>query len=477
MSHNFFQKHVIMVNQTAPPALALLQQLWTQTDDFFERQVTSKDAYKVPISLRMPYIFYIGHLSAFAANKLLPEHVRDGMKEKDWHWTFSRGIDPDVEDSRKCHEHPPPPPVWPSWSCILAYRDAVRQSILSLPTSSLSPRPLFMVSEHDAMHFETLHYMYAQQSRIYSQCCHRQHSNSESRLESEGNLNTVIPVEWCLVPEGVAVTGITSMEKKEYIQNPDLHFVWDNELDTIEHKVDQFQVSKYAVTNGEMMAFILCGGYQTKELWTSGDWNWVQKNLMRHPASWECGGNDVQGLLASHVLTANRAHWYDVKHYPVSVSLAEARAYARWRNARLPTELEWVRAAWNNSQMHSDKHDNHRFLPSSDIRSDGPHDVHQVYQKHLQSWTGAVGMIGNGWEFTETLFESFEGFQPMPDYPEYSADFFDGKHFVLRGGSWVTHPRFVRPSFRNFYQARYPYVFSKIRLAKSISSEESELKQ
>ena len=44
------------------------------------------------------------------------------------------------------------------------------------------------------------------------------------------------------------------------------------------------------------------------------------------------------------------------------------------------------------------------------------------------------------------------------------ADFFDGKHFVLRGSSPVTHSALRRDSFRNFYQRSYPYVFAKFRL-------------
>ena len=44
------------------------------------------------------------------------------------------------------------------------------------------------------------------------------------------------------------------------------------------------------------------------------------------------------------------------------------------------------------------------------------------------------------------------------------TDFFDGKHFVLRGASSVTDPAMRRDSFRNFYQKQYPHVFAKFRL-------------
>jgi formylglycine-generating enzyme required for sulfatase activity len=72
-------------------------------------------------------------------------------------------------------------------------------------------------------------------------------------------------------------------------------------------------------------------------------------------------------------------------------------------------------------------------------------------------------LAGNGWEWTATPFAPFPGFQPMPNYRGYSQDFFDGRHFVLLGASWATDEVFLRPSFRNWFQPHYPYVFSKFR--------------
>ena len=69
-----------------------------------------------------------------------------------------------------------------------------------------------------------------------------------------------------------------------------------------------------------------------------------------------------------------------------------------------------------------------------------------------------------GWEHTCTEFAPFPGFEPVKDYKEYSTDFFDGKHYVLKGSSPYTHPAATRASFRNFYQDVYPHVFAKFRL-------------
>ena len=76
---------------------------------------------------------------------------------------------------------------------------------------------------------------------------------------------------------------------------------------------------------------------------------------------------------------------------------------------------------------------------------------------------GVLELVGNGWEWTSTPFAGFDGFAPMASYPRYSADFFDGRHFVLKGASPATPVPLVRRTFRNWFQARYPYVYAKFR--------------
>lgn len=95
------------------------------------------------------------------------------------------------------------------------------------------------------------------------------------------------------------------------------------------------------------------------------------------------------------------------------------------------------------------------------------------------------GHNGGVWEWTSTPLEGYEGFVPSGLYPGYSADFFDGKHFVVVrnpllyditlcnpclwvqiGGSYATIPQIAsRKSFRNWYQASYGYSFIGGRVA------------
>ena len=75
---------------------------------------------------------------------------------------------------------------------------------------------------------------------------------------------------------------------------------------------------------------------------------------------------------------------------------------------------------------------------------------------------GVHDLVGNGWEWTSDVFAPFDGFTPLPSYPEYSADFFDGRHFVMKGASPMTARGLVRPGFRNWFRPRYPYVYADV---------------
>ncbi len=80
---------------------------------------------------------------------------------------------------------------------------------------------------------------------------------------------------------------------------------------------------------------------------------------------------------------------------------------------------------------------------------------------------GIDDLAGNGWEWTNTPFAPFDGFRAMASYPEYSADFFDGHHFVIKGASPATARELLRPSFRNWFRAHYPYVYATFRCVRS----------
>jgi formylglycine-generating enzyme required for sulfatase activity len=86
------------------------------------------------------------------------------------------------------------------------------------------------------------------------------------------------------------------------------------------------------------------------------------------------------------------------------------------------------------------------------------------YPAGASAW-GVHDLVGNGWEWTSTVFDGFAGFQPMASYPQYSADFFDNRNYVLKGASPATCVELIRRSFRNWFRPNYPYLYAKFRCA------------
>ncbi|GKT85541.1 LOW QUALITY PROTEIN: DUF323 domain protein [Colletotrichum tofieldiae] len=101
------------------------------------------------------------------------------------------------------------------------------------------------------------------------------------------------------------------------------------------------------------------------------------------------------------------------------------------------------------------------------------------------------GELGGVWEWTSSPLARHEGFEPMPLYPQYTSDFFDGKHNIVLGGSWATHPRIAgRRSFPllpsgnhlslteqllmkssvNWYQRNYPFAWCGARLVRDANN-------
>ncbi len=152
--------------------------------------------------------------------------------------------------------------------------------------------------------------------------------------------------------------------------------------------------------------------------------------------------------------------------WPVYVSHAEASAYASWAGKSLPSEAEWHRAAYG---VPGGGERDYPWGNEAPDASRGNFDLHRWNPAPVnafprgQSAFGVDGMLGNGWEWTSTTFAPFPGFQPFPFYAGYSANFFDGKHFVMKGGSARTARCMLRRTFRNWFQAQYQYVYAGFR--------------
>jgi ergothioneine biosynthesis protein EgtB len=430
--------------------------VWERTDRLFEL-IGPDGLLQRPIALRHPFIFYVGHLPAFAWNHVCRRLLGRPSFEPRFDEIFDRGIDPDVDDPTQCHAHPEVPDAWPSLDAVLAYRDRVRSEMLaSLDEAADAPptdvmaengRVLLMMLEHEQMHQETLLYMMQRLplSRLTRPALPPAYTFGDA-LRSR-------PIE----VEAGRVTLGADFE--------DLDFGWDNEFPRITLAVPRFLIDSTPVTNGDFLEFVERGGYGRADFWDD-DWHWKETTGLRHPLVWTFrdGAWVYRTLLDELTLTS-------VRDWPVYVSLAEARAFARWRGHRLPTEAEYHRAAygepggserpfpWGDDEP-SSRHGNFHFAHWSPV----PVGSHPA---GASAW-GVHELVGNGWEWTESAFAPFPGFEAyIPGYPGYSADFFDGKHYSLKGASWATDAQLIRRTFRNWYQSRYPYVFAKFRCVRA----------
>jgi iron(II)-dependent oxidoreductase len=426
-----------------------------QTDNLFAL-VKSDALYERPILQRHRIIFYIGHLEAFDWN-LFHERVL-GLRafHPEFDRLFAFGIDP-VGGGMPTDQ----PSDWPS---IGAVRDYVREirAVLdekltqALLDSNFSTCDGFALGtllnvavEHRLMHAETLAYM-----------LHQLPLDRKVRQRESVNLSTP-PVDHrsIEIPAGAVTLGLA---------REDGLFGWDNEYEAHTVNVPAFAIDQYKVTNRQYLEFISAGGYETRAFWGDGgndsdsnneDWNWKSAQGISHPAFWRREGN--QWLY--------RTMFDDVPlplDWPVYVSQAEAKAYARWAGKSLPTEAEWQRASC------STEHGDERAYPQGNenaVEGLGNFDFARWNPVPVNAFPegrsafGVQGMLGNGWEWTATEFAPFPGFEPFSFYRGYSADFFDGKHFVMKGGSARTAACMLRPTFRNWFQAHYQFIYTGFR--------------
>jgi formylglycine-generating enzyme required for sulfatase activity len=296
-----------------------------------------------------------------------------------------------------------PASAWPAIADVHAYNQQARSQLDSAlarpPTPEVKLR-LEVALEHRWMHVETLSYLF--HNLAY---CHKQPGP-----QPHPGAATNTPAPQVPVPAGTATLG----------QHRNGSFGWDNEFDALSVSIPAFTIDKRKVTNGDYLKFVEDGA-APPHFWSMRDNAW-----------------QYRGMFGEVSLPLD---------LPVYVTHAEAAAYAQWRGARLPTEAEWHRAAEGSTPG------------NAGLRHWDPAPVDPA----TASVHGVEDLIGNGWEWTSTEFSPFPGFKPFDFYPGYSANFFDGKHFVLKGASPRTAGCFFRPSFRNWFQPNYPYLYAGFR--------------
>ncbi|MDA3877390.1 MAG: 5-histidylcysteine sulfoxide synthase [Halothiobacillus sp.] len=433
---------------------AEIRRYYHQTSDTFERLfdlLMNDDAFYLrPEPLRHPHIFYFGHTAVFFANKLvlaqlLPDRI-DPLLES----IFAIGVDEMSWDDLNDAHH-----EWPTVSATRAYRRQVRETVdaliqtlpLQLPITWESPFwPILMGIEHERIHLETSSVLVRQTALEHLNPDERHHWPIYPESGS-APINELLPV-----PAGRVRLG----KKDEF-------YGWDNEYGHHEAAIPKFSASRYLVSNGEYLAFVLDRGYETDHWWDEEGLAWRQYRQAMHPIFWIADNAQPQGF-------RYRALAEEIPlplDWPVDVNQLEAAAFCRWlsakneQNLRLPYEDEWYRLA------------EHAAVPGQNEWTDNP-PAANIALSHFASACpvdrfdqGAFyDVVGNVWQWTGTPIYPFEGFKVHPLYDDFTTPTFDGRHNLIKGGSFISTGnealRAARYAFRRhfFQHAGFRYVQS-----------------
>ena len=402
--------------------------------------------------LRHPLVFYLGHTAVFFVNKLIIGKVLSERVNPSYESMFAIGVDEmSWDDLNDAHYN------WPSIPEVRRYRDTVRARIDRL----ISELPLdekgitwdspwwgiVMGIEHERIHLETSSVLIRQlpieqvkQLEFWSIC-----TDSGTAPGNE-----ILPVQG----------GKITMGRDD----SDPLYGWDNEYGSLSVEVASFQASKYLVSNAEFLEFVSSDGYDQQKYWTEEGWAWKNYQRANMPRFWlkDESGNYLLRCMASII----KMPW----NWPVEVNYLEAKAFCNWKTEqtgkaiRLPSEEEWL--LLRDSLVSTDQPDWDKAPGNINL---------EHYSSSCPVDRFAFGdfydVIGNVWQWTETPIYPYPGFKIHPIYDDFTVPTFDGRHNLIKGGSWISTGnealRNSRYAFRrHFYQhAGFRYVESEAPVA------------
>jgi gamma-glutamyl hercynylcysteine S-oxide synthase len=391
------------------------------------RNVSDTDLAKQHDPIMSPLIWDYGHIGNYEELWLLQRAFGKGLSNRDLYDVYDASLTPRSER---------PSLAMLDRASADLYLDAVREAVLAaLGTANLDGEdPLLkdgfvyhMILQHEYQHNETM----LQTLQLMDGEGYRPSPSVEHPAGSPPS------EEMVHVPGGPFVMG-----------TDDRAWALDNERGAHEVEIPGFNLDATPVTNRAYIEFVEDGGYERAELWDPEGWAWIKKENISAPKHWY--------QAEPHSWWTQR-FGFDEPLSPdtpvVHVSWYEADAYARWTGKRLPTEAEWEKAASWDPETGTK-----RLFPWGDEAPDGSRaNLEQLAFSAAEvgaypagaSACGALGMIGDVWEWTATDFHAYPGFESFP-YREYSEVFFDDGYKVLRGGSWATRSGAIRNTFRNW---------------------------
>ncbi|KAF5567937.1 DUF323 domain-containing protein [Fusarium napiforme] len=266
----------LKLEQYAPapvPSLAEWKQLWSVWDLVTTRMISPDALMEQPIPLRNPLLFYLGHIPTLSESTLSSQTLANSELSEDIHITratnskpsepayyhqiFERGIDPDVDDPSKCHDHSELPDGFPCLGDILLYRERVKQRIALLYqsekpcTDRCIGRALWIGFEHEGLHAETFLFMTIQSPNILSPP-DMLRPDFEKLAKEAASRRLQNP--WIKVPEQTFTIGYHDPESDD---GPNRFFAWDNEREPYDIAVSQIEAQGRPVSNGEYAKYLV----------------------------------------------------------------------------------------------------------------------------------------------------------------------------------------------------------------------------
>ncbi|MFM8634975.1 MAG: 5-histidylcysteine sulfoxide synthase [Planctomycetia bacterium] len=409
-----------------------LRRSFHQTCELYERlfALIRDDAsyYERHEPLRHPLIFYFAHPAVFYINKLTAGRFIPKRLDARLEAMMAVGVDEmSWDDLNSAHYD------WPSVATVRNYRAAMREFIddfigsmpLTLPITQDQPAWVILMGiEHERIHLETssviMRMMPLDELRTGDEL-----APEERTLWAVCDVAGEPPVnEWLPMPAQTVSLG----------KRPDDHtYGWDNEYGHDDVAIPPFRAARRLVSNAEFLEFVADGGYRDESLWTEEGRGWLHYTRAEHPKFWlrRNGGYVQRNLLNEMPLPRN---------WPVEVNCLEAQAYCAWlrrktgENVQLPTEAHWYAL---------------RDTLPPDLAADQPFWATAPGNINLEHGASSrpvdafpqgelCDVVGNVWQWTRTPIMPFKGFEVHPLYDDFSVPTFDGRHNLIKGGSWIS---------------------------------------
>ncbi|PVH94617.1 hypothetical protein DM02DRAFT_692683 [Periconia macrospinosa] len=508
----FFPAKPKLYAENPVPSMSEWRELWASWDAVTQQMIPKEELLSQPIKLRNVCLFYLGHIPTFLDIHLTRTTGKPATDPSYFKDIFERGIDPDVDNPEVCHDHSQIPDSWPLLEEILAFQYKVRARVGSLYDSGIAQfnsqvsHALWLGFEHEAMHLETLLYMLIQSDKVMPP--------PHSPVPDFGALAARADVlavenEWFTVPESQISIGLDNGKDKSAGSH---YFGWDNEMPKRSANVKSFRAKGRPITNGEYAEYLtVTGKTAIPASWFEDPAVDTRKRDSAIHSNGYASSNQAQMVAeGKYVRTVygNVPLRYAL-HWPVFASYNELASCANWMGGRIPT-MEEARSIYNyveqgakqtfeqslgntipavnghlinngvsetppsasfvngNSSTNSSPTPADLFIDLTGTNTAFEH-WHPVSVAEKGNKLCGQSDLGGAWEWTSSVLEKHEGFEAMPEYPGYTADFFDTKHNIVLGGSWATHPRIAgRKTFVSWYQRNYPFVWATARLVQDV---------